>query len=60
MENKKLLYEYLVIIIRDGIPEIIPFQTHDHPENVDKFFDKTSEQWSDAFLCKVIKGPPEY
>ena len=57
MPKDNLLYEYLVIIIREGVSEIIPFESKDYPENVEKYFDRASTQWSDSYLCKVIKGP---
>lgn len=56
MPQKKLQYEWLVIIFKDGQPEFSPFTDTDQ-EEVEKYFEKASEQWSDSYLCKVIKGP---
>lgn len=57
MAEKKLLHEYLVVILREGRLEVIPFENKTTPECVEGYFDRVSEQWSDAYLCKVLKGP---
>ncbi|MFA5961166.1 MAG: hypothetical protein WC848_00610 [Parcubacteria group bacterium] len=57
MAEKELLYKYLIVICREGITEVIPFENEITPESVDAYFERVSEQWSDAYFCKVLKGP---
>jgi hypothetical protein len=57
MAEKELLHKYLIVICREGITEVVPFENETTPECVEKYFNRISEQWSDAYLCKVIKGP---
>ena len=57
MAKKELLHEHLVVICREGISEIIPFGNEYTLEEIEEYFERASTQWSDAYLCKVIKGP---
>jgi hypothetical protein len=57
MAEKELLYEYLIVICRDGITEVVPFGSEYTLKEIEKYFNSASEQWLDAYLCKVIEGP---
>ena len=57
MAEKELLYVYLIVICREGITEVVPFGSECTLEEIERYFDRASEQWSDAYLCKVIRGP---
>jgi len=52
--NKKFVYSMIVVIVREGEKEVVPFEDEDEAR---EFFEKASLQWSDSFLCKVVKGP---
>jgi len=58
--EKELLYEYLVVIVRDTkgsiVAEVTPFKG-DQKEEANDFYDKAGENWSESFLCKVLRGP---
>lgn len=47
-------YSYLVVIIREGVPEVTGFYSL---EVASKFFELASAQWSDSYLCEVKRGP---
>lgn len=47
-------YRYLVVICREGVPEVAGFNGLDEAE---RFFAAASEQWSDSYLCDVLRGP---
>lgn len=55
MKNKSC-YSRIVIIFREGEVRIIPFEQGFEKE-AKNFFEKASQQWSDSFLCDVLKGP---
>ena len=48
-----LLTNWLVVTVYDGEPEVIPFE--DKAEALD-FWERKSPNWSECFLCEVIKG----
>lgn len=49
-------YKWLVIIFREQEKEIVPFREEDWDE-AEKYFDRAREQWSDVFLCEILRGP---
>jgi hypothetical protein len=53
-DKMKLLYTHLVIIIYEGKPVVTGFNNY---EDAREFFENASLQWSDSFLCTVLKGP---
>ncbi|MCX6761425.1 MAG: hypothetical protein NTY33_01055 [Candidatus Moranbacteria bacterium] len=59
MAEKKLLHEYLIVISREGELEVVPFGNEYAIKEIEAYFNRVSEQWSDAYLCKVIRGPIE-
>lgn len=52
--RKPKKWAYLVVIIRDGIPTVTGF--NDFAEAT-AFYDLHGLQWSDSYLCDVMKGP---
>ena len=50
------IYSRLVIFNREGVSEVTGFEPGNERE-AEKFFDLASAQWSDSFLCLVLRGP---
>jgi hypothetical protein len=47
-------YSHIVAIVREGDPEVRGF--HDYKAAFD-WYDAAGTQWSESFLCEVVKGP---
>lgn len=52
MNNSEITH--LVIIAREGVPEVTEFTSLDDAE---RFFSLASLQWSESYLTSVIYGP---
>lgn len=48
------VFRYLVVISREGVPEVTGFNDL---EEATCFFEAASAQWSDSYLCEVKRGP---
>lgn len=48
---------WLVVIVREGVPEIVVFT---HEADAQAHFDKASAQWSDSFLARAVKAPRDW
>ncbi len=55
-EEKKPNYSRIVIIFQEDKPEIVGFLNGDE-EAAEEFYEKAGAQWSDSYLCQVLKGP---
>lgn len=47
-------YKWLVVINREGESNVTGFF---HYDDARKFYDLASLQWSDSYLCDIVKGP---
>lgn len=45
---------WLVVIAREGVPEVTPFE---YEEDARAFESTWGTQWSESYVCRVIKGP---
>lgn len=54
--EKTLVYSILVVIVREGVPELTGFREGEERE-AEEYFEKVSMNWSDSFLCRVERGP---
>jgi hypothetical protein len=48
------MIRFLVVIYRDGVPAVTGFEDL---EEATRFFEAAAEQWSDSYLCEVMRGP---
>ncbi len=57
------LYNYLVVIVREGVPEATGFcdlaeaQAFYDLAEAQAFYDYHGAQWSESYLCEVVLGP---
>lgn len=47
-------YQYLVVIVREGAPEVTGFNDIDEATH---FYDLWGARWSESYLCKIVLGP---
>ena len=47
-------YEYLVVIVREGVPEVTGFIDLSEAQ---AFYDLFGASWSESYLCTVLLGP---
>jgi hypothetical protein len=52
--RRPLRWQYLVVIVREGVPEVTGFNDID---DATAFCHLHGAQWSDSYLCNVVKGP---
>ena len=52
--RRPLRWQYLVVIVREGVPEVTGFNDID---DATAFYDLHGSQWSESYLCNVMKGP---
>lgn len=45
---------WLVVIAREGVPEVRPFDDENEARAYEDFW---GAQWSESYVCRVIKGP---
>jgi hypothetical protein len=50
---------WLVLILRDGGQAETTIATFQVEADAREFFGPASAQWSDSYLCKVVRGPPD-
>lgn len=49
-------YTRLIVLAREGELEVIPF-VEGQEEEAEALFERYRQNWSDVYLCQVLKGP---
>ncbi len=47
-------YTHLVVIFREQIPSVHGFYDR---ASAEAFYDLAAQQWSESFICEILKGP---
>ena len=48
------IYRFMVVICREGASDVTPFEDG---SDAREYFDQWSMQWTESFLCQVMRGP---